>query len=75
MIKNLDYSNLIGLSAVVQKESEQSDTAAHYGEGDFPNLLATPVYIALLIKASTEVVSDKLEDNLEDNLTYPSRSV
>ncbi len=64
MMKNLDYSGLIGLNAVVQKEIERSDTAAHYGEGDFPNLLATPAYVALLIKASTEVVNGKLEDNL-----------
>jgi fluoroacetyl-CoA thioesterase len=51
-----------GLSAVVQKKVEESDTAVNYGSGVLGRLLATPVFVQLIIKASTETVDPLLPD-------------
>ncbi|HPX62363.1 MAG TPA: hypothetical protein PLN25_11420 [Deltaproteobacteria bacterium] len=51
-----------GLSSVVQKRIDHEDTAVHYGSGLLDRLLATPTYVAMMIKAATEVVDPKLPD-------------
>jgi fluoroacetyl-CoA thioesterase len=51
-----------GMSAVVQKKVEESDTASNYGSGVLGRLLATPVFVQLVIKASTETVDPLLPD-------------
>jgi len=51
-----------GLSGVIQKKIEDTDTASHYGSGVLGKLLATPVFVKLIIKASTETVDSLLPD-------------
>ncbi len=51
-----------GLSGVVQKRVEEADTASYYGSGVLGKLLATPVFVKLMIKASTEIVDPLLPE-------------
>lgn len=51
-----------GLSGIVQKRVEESDTASYYGSGVLGKLLATPVFVKLMIKASTETVDPLLPE-------------
>lgn len=49
-----DYK--VGMSAVVQKRIEESDTARGMGRDSLETLLATPTYVDLMIRASIEVL-------------------
>ena len=54
MVQMPDYK--VGMSAVVQKQIEESDTARGMGRDSLETLLATPTYVDLLIRASIEVL-------------------
>jgi predicted thioesterase len=46
----------VGMSAVLQKRIEESDTARGMGRDSLETLLATPTYVDLMIRASIEVL-------------------
>lgn len=52
----------VGKVGVVQKEIELQDTAVLYGAKDLPEFLATPAYVALMIQAATQAVSEELKE-------------
>ena len=45
-----------GMSAIVQKKIEEKDTARGIGRDSLENLIATPAYVDLIIKAAVEVL-------------------
>ena len=49
-----------GADAVVEKILDESDTAAYYGTGTLGRLIATPAYVAMMIKASVNAIEDRL---------------
>lgn len=49
-----DYK--VGMSAVIQKKIEESDTARGMGRDSLETLLATPTYVDLMIRAAIEVL-------------------
>ena len=46
----------VGMSAVIQKKIEESDTARGMGRDSLETLLATPTYVDLMIRAAIEVL-------------------
>lgn len=46
----------VGMSAVIQKRIEESDTARGMGRDSLETLLATPTYVDLMIRAAIEVL-------------------
>ena len=46
----------VGMSAVLQKRIEESDTARGMGRDSLETLLATPTYVDLMIRAAIEVL-------------------
>jgi predicted thioesterase len=53
---------LPGASATVEKMLDESDTATYYGTGTLGKLIATPAYVALMIKAAVNAVEDRLPE-------------
>lgn len=53
-----------GLYSITQKTVDTSDAALNYGGGALGNLLATPAYIDLSIKAAVEAVDSRLPEGL-----------
>jgi fluoroacetyl-CoA thioesterase len=49
-----------GADAVVEKILDESDTAAYYGTGTLGRLIATPAYVAMMIKAAVNAIEDRL---------------
>ena len=46
----------VGMSAVIQKKIEESDTARGMGRDSLETLLATPTYVDLMIRSAIEVL-------------------
>ena len=51
-----------GADAVVEKMLDESDTAAYYGTGTLGRLIATPAFVALMIKASVNAIEHFLPE-------------
>ena len=52
----------LGDTFTVQKLVEEEDTSLNYGSGELEKLFATPSLIALMIKASVELIDPTLEE-------------
>ncbi|MDR3559847.1 MAG: hypothetical protein P4N59_00205 [Negativicutes bacterium] len=53
-----------GMYTITGKTVEKSDTAENYGGGMLGNLLATPAYVGLIIKAATDTIDPLLPEGL-----------
>ncbi len=51
-----------GRSNTVQKVVQEADTSIHYGSGKLEKLFATPSLVALMIKASVDLIDPTLPD-------------
>jgi fluoroacetyl-CoA thioesterase len=51
-----------GANATVQKLLDKTDTAAYYGSGSLGHLIATPIFVALMINASVNIIEDRLPE-------------
>jgi len=49
-----------GADSVVEKILDEADTAAYYGTGTLGRLIATPAYVAMMIKASVNAIEHRL---------------
>jgi len=56
---------LPGTDAVVEKILDESDTVAYYGFETLGQLIATPAFVAMMIKASTAVIEGRLPEGFE----------
>ena len=59
-----DVSSVIkpGASLTIQKMVTEGDTAAHYGSQKLDTLIASPIYVAMMIDAATALVDKLLPD-------------
>lgn len=53
---------LPGTKAVAEKVLDATDTSAYYGSGRLSHLVATPSFVALVIKAAVNAVEDRLPE-------------
>lgn len=49
-----------GADSVVEKILDEADTAAYYGTGSLGRLIATPAYVAMMIKAAVDAIEHRL---------------
>ena len=61
---NFAYFIKPGIYSITQKTVEPADTAQDYGDGALGNLLATPAYIDLSLKAAVNAVDHLLPEGL-----------
>lgn len=52
----------LGSNHTVQKLVDESDTSTHYGRGSLGTLIATPVFVSLMIDASIATVENRLPE-------------
>ncbi|MDR3588359.1 MAG: hypothetical protein P4N41_01705 [Negativicutes bacterium] len=53
-----------GMYTITGKTVEKSDTAENYGGGSLGNLLATPAFVGLIIKAAVDTIDPLLPEGL-----------
>ncbi|WP_346352972.1 thioesterase family protein [Azotosporobacter soli] len=61
---NLDFAKLpaIGSSGIAQRTIEHADSSLYHGHGKLKDLLASPVYIDLIIRAAVSAVDPHLPE-------------
>jgi predicted thioesterase len=52
----------VGQARTIQKVVQESDTSAYFGSGQLEKLFATPSLVALMIKASVELIDPTLPE-------------
>ncbi len=66
MLVHFDVKTVLtpGMRFVVQKMLTEEDTAAHYGSKQLGHLIATPVYVGMMIDATVGIVDSRLPEGL-----------
>ena len=64
MLRKILDSFQVGMYFTIERMITEKDTAANYGSHQLGHLIATPVYIDMMIEAAVRVVDDLLPEGL-----------
>ncbi|MBP2649707.1 MAG: hypothetical protein H6Q74_532 [Firmicutes bacterium] len=53
-----------GMNFAIERMLDESDTAAHYGSSKLGHLIASPVYVGIMIDSAVKTVEDRLPEGL-----------
>ncbi|MBP2645729.1 MAG: hypothetical protein H6Q75_1169, partial [Firmicutes bacterium] len=53
-----------GMDFVIEKMLSESDTAAHFGSTQLGHLIASPIYVGMMIDTAVKTVEDRLPEGL-----------